>query len=498
MVPAIHDHSVSFTPTSSQVAALDEIDEFIASDEDCFVLTGSAGTGKTSLLASLLKRLRANGTSYELLAPTGRAARILASKTLSDAGTIHGAIYQLEKLEVITAARGDRETGVRLHFRLRSEGGFGALLVIDEASMIADQVRTQDALRFGSGSLLADLLQFAGLFPRVGHGRSKIIFVGDPAQLPPVGQEFSPALSAAHLVERYGLRVRSLDLSEVLRQAAGSALLDCATSLREALRTRRFDRFGLGERLPQPLTRVDPGIEIGSVSVGAGIELVVTAEREKRASSVLICGTNAAARDLNRAVRAHLRFSEDAELQAHDLLLVNQNAPRYGLMNGDLVRVLEIESDVEVRTISLLGVESPVELRFRPAVVAYRDPAQGLTRVPCLLLENLLNSPERGLSPLEQRALLVDFRQRYPDLKLGSAEFALALQDDRHYNALQVKYGYALTCHKAQGGEWDRVVVHFGGMRGLRSENFFRWSYTAITRARRQLLVIAAPRFEPG
>lgn len=489
---------MSFTPTASQAAALEGIAEFLRSDEDCCVLTGSAGTGKTSLLAALLQRLREQRSPHELLAPTGRAARILASKTRADARTIHGAIYQLEELEVVPAASGRDEPGVRLHFRLREEGAFGALLVIDEASMIADQARSQDALRFGSGALLADLLRFARLAPRGEERRSKILFVGDPAQLPPVGQEVSPALSPEHLREHYGLRVRALELREVLRQAQGSALLDCATALRDALRARRFDRFGLGERAPAALARVESGVEIGNVTVGAGIDLVVAAEREHRASSVLICGTNAAARDLNRAVRARLRGREDDELGVGDLLLVNQNAPRYGLMNGDLVRVLEIEPDTEVRSVALQGVERAIELRFRPAVVGYRDPAQGVTRVPCLLLENLLDSAERGLVPAEQRALLVDFRRRFPELEPGSAEFALALQDDPHYNALQVKYGYALTCHKAQGGEWDRVVVHFGGLRGLRSEAFFRWAYTAITRARRQLLAIAAPRFEPG
>ncbi|MBL8896489.1 MAG: AAA family ATPase [Planctomycetes bacterium] len=486
-----------FAPTPSQSAALEALFEFVRGDGDCFVLTGGAGTGKTSLLGAFLEHLRAQRIAHQLLAPTGRAARILASKTRGDARTIHGAIYQLDQLEVLENASGGSETGLRLHFRLRDEGAFGALLVIDEASMIADQARTQDALRFGSGALLADLLRFARLAPR-GERSSKIVFVGDPAQLPPVGQELSPALSPEHLHQRYGLRVAAHELREILRQREGTALLDCATTLRDALQQRRYDRFQLGAPIPRPLERVEASIDVGAVSVGAGIELVVSAERERQGSSALICGTNAAARDLNRAVRARLRGRESAPIEERDLLLVNQNAPRYGLFNGDLVRVLEIEPETEVRRVVLNGVEQPIDLRFRPAVVGYRDPALGVTRVPCLLLENLLESAERGLTPAEQRALLVDFRRRFPDLAPGSAEFSLALQDDPHYNALQVKYGYALTCHKAQGGEWDRVVVHFGGMRALRSEGFFRWAYTAITRARKQLLTIAAPRFEPG
>jgi hypothetical protein len=138
----------------------------------------------------------------------------------------------------------------------------------------------------------------------------------------------------------------------------------------------------------------------------------------------------------------------------------------------------------------------PVELVFRQATVAYRNASGEVSRIECLLLENLLHSKERALAPLEQRALLVDFRQRYPELKPGTAEFAAAIRDDPWFNALQVKYGYALTCHKAQGGEWDTAVVNFESGRGARNEDFFRWAYTAITRAKRTLVTISAPSFD--
>lgn len=249
-----------FAPTPSQSAALEALFEFVRGDGDCFVLTGGAGTGKTSLLGAFLEHLRAQRLAHQLLAPTGRAARILASKTRGDARTIHGAIYQLDQLEVLENASGGSETGLRLHFRLRDEGAFGALLVIDEASMIADQARTQDALRFGSGALLADLLRFARLAPR-GERSSKIVFVGDPAQLPPVGQELSPALSPEHLHQRYGLRVAAHELREILRQREGTALLDCATTLRDALQQRRYDRFQLGAPMPRPLERIEASID---------------------------------------------------------------------------------------------------------------------------------------------------------------------------------------------------------------------------------------------
>ena len=169
---------------------------------------------------------------------------------------------------------------------------------------------------------------------------------------------------------------------------------------------------------------------------------------------------------------------------------------RSGLYNGDLVRVLELRQPPERRVVGIRGVEKPIELVFHPLTIVRQDADGTQVSVNCLALGNLLDSNERELSASEQRALLVDFRQRNPSLRPGTPNFKLAIVEDPYFNALQVKYGYALTCHKAQGGEWESAVVDFSSTGGKRNEAFFRWAYTAITRAKRCLITIGAPRFD--
>ncbi len=354
--------------------------------------------------------------------------------------------------------------------------------------MVGDVEDKQDVLRFGSGRLLADLIEYSRL-GRPGRVASdpgaKLVFVGDPAQLPPVGQTLSPALSADYLGKEFGLSCTGFELTEVHRQAAGSVILERASAIRESIAAKRFNAFNLepsgeallAEQIPESVARVVEGYRNGG------------------GSSVLITYTNAKALELNRSVRGRLWGDELAEVRAGDQLLVNHNSHRCGLSNGDLVRVLDVAAAPTRRTVPMRGVE-PVDLSFRQATVAYRSANGEVSRIACLLLENLLQSKERALSPVEQRALLVDFRQRYPELKPGTAEFGAAIRDDPWFNALQVKYGYALTCHKAQGGEWDAAVVNFESGRGAHNEDFFRWAYTAITRAKRTLVTIGAPSFD--
>jgi hypothetical protein len=474
--------------TAHQQAALRAIQAFVEGPGHCFVLQGGAGTGKTTLMAALAGWLKDACRPYAFLAPTGRAARILGDKTGVGATTIHGAIYAFEQLNVFEEAQTKNDPGVRLRFSLKRDDPGATVFVIDEASMVGDLEDKQDVLHFGSGRLLADLIEYTRL-GRPGRVASdpgaKLVFVGDPAQLPPVGQTLSPALSGDYLKQEFGLTCTGFELTEVHRQAAGSVILERASAIRESIAAQRFNTFSLkpcgeallAEQIPESVARV------------------VEAYRHGGPSSVLITYTNAKALELNRSVRGRLWDDELAAVREGDQLLVNHNSHRCGLYNGDLVRVLDVAARPERRTVRMRGVE-PVELSFLQATVAYRSAQGGVRKIDCLLLENLLQSKERALSPVEQRALLVDFRQRYPELKPGTAEFAAAIRVDPWFNALQVKYGYALTCHKAQGGEWDIAVVSFESGRGAHNEDFFRWAYTAVTRAKRTLVTIAAPSFD--
>lgn len=482
--------------SEEQSAALDAIKTFLLDDsQDAFILRGSAGTGKTTLIAKLVETLEEMNLSCSLLAPTGRAARILGNKIKQITGnseyegsTIHRAIYTLTHLEVNEGAETANDPGVRMIFPLKEEEPTVSLFVVDESSMVGDKESHGDFMQFGSGRLLLDIVTFARM-SRPGRTRdhlTKLLFVGDPAQLPPVGEKASPALSDAYLSEQFKLKVSSFDLKSVMRQAQGSAILDRATELRDALLVERFNKFSL-----QP-----NGKDIELVDARRAVDLIVHGLQAKT-SNVAVVHSNATALDYNRNIRARRWGNASLPIQVGETLLINKNSTTHLLSNGDLVKVIEVGADAQCVPVHLKGGHH-VELWFRNVTVAFRDADGSVIRTNCLVLENLLDSPHRELTPLEQRALLVDFRNRHPDLHPKSAEFRKVIRDDPYFNALQVKYGYAMTCHKAQGGEWDTVIVDFESSSGSRNASFFRWAYTAITRAAKRLVIVNPPNFTPA
>ena len=485
--------SIELTP--EQQEALLAIKAFLLDETlDTFILRGSAGTGKTTLIAKLVEMLEDMHLSCALLAPTGRAARILGNKIKKSTGrpdhdgsTIHRAIYTLTHVEVNEEAETANDPGVRLIFPLKEEESTASLFVVDESSMVGDKESHGDFMQFGSGRLLKDIVTFARS-RRPGRPvdqLTKLLFVGDPAQLPPVGENSSPALSDAYLAEHFKLRVASFDLSAVMRQAHGSAILDRATELRDAMMASRFNAFSL-----QP-----NGKEIEQVDAVGAVELIVQGLQTKD-SNVAVVHSNATALEYNRNIRDRRWGDSSLPIQVGETLLVNRNSPSHLLSNGDLVKVMEVNAESEKVPVGLKGGHHVV-LSFRGIEVAFRDADGSIIQTGCYVLENLLDSPHRELSPLEQRALLVDFRRRHPDLHPKSAEFRRGLRHDPYFNALQVKYGYALTCHKAQGGEWNTVIVDFESNAGSRNASFFRWAYTAITRAVNKLVVVNPPEFSP-
>ena len=475
----------------SQQTAIEAISAFLSSETPIFLLKGSAGTGKTTLVAYLIQLLNRQSRTFQVIAPTGRAARILGANTQATATTIHSVLYVKPYVEVFEEAVSINDPGMRWHFPLKEEDPGATVFIVDESSMVGDKEAKGDLLRFGSGRLLADLIRYArlGRDGRIGENGAKIIFVGDPAQLPPVGETLSPAMSSEYLKQTFALDSQTFKLTEVMRQQAGSAIQDCATALREQIGQRDYNRFDL-----KPVED-----EIIAASTAEAIAHVEAARRSG-SSSVLITYSNAQALQLNRMLRGRLWGDEDADLRRGDLLLINKNSFQHDLSNGDLVKVKQVFGPAERRTIHLKvkgePERVPIELAFQNVEVVCKA-GDGSTRaIQCRLLENLLNSPERELTPLEQRALLVDFRIRNPELRPKTDAFSIALREDPYFNALQVKYGYAMTCHKAQGGEWETAVVNFEGV-PKRNGHFFRWSYTAITRAQKRLITINAPAFTP-
>lgn len=484
---------MTITLTSEQSAALSAIKSFLCDDEqNTFVLRGSAGTGKTTLIAKLVGMLEEMNLSCALLAPTGRAARILGNRIKQITGeekytgsTIHRAIYTLNKLEVNEEAETANDPGIRMIFPLKEEEAGVTLFVIDESSMVGDKENHGDFVQFGSGRLLKDIVTYSRMRrPGRTHDHlTKLLFIGDPAQLPPVGDNSSPALSDAYLKQEFKLQVTSFDLSSVMRQAQGSAILSRATELRDALVAERFNTFSL-----QP-----NGQDIEQVDTKRAVDLIVHGLQSKE-SNVAVVYSNATALEYNRNIRERRWGDADIPIQIGDTLLVNKNSSLHILSNGDLVKVIEVGAQAENVPVHIKGGYR-VELSFRDITVAFRDFDGNIIQTNCKVLENLLNSPHRELAPVEQRALLVDFRKRHPDLHPKSAEFRRAIRADDYFNALQVKYGYAMTCHKAQGGEWNTVIVDFQANAGVRNALFFRWAYTAITRAAAKLVVVNPPYF---
>ncbi|MCX7560168.1 AAA family ATPase [Sulfitobacter sp. F26204] len=440
--------------TLEQSKAVEAVRQFLEDDAaDVFILAGSAGTGKTTMIGKLVEIVADMKLSCALAAPTGRAARILGDKVAQATGwevqakTIHSLIYALDRLEVNEDAEAPNDPGLRWFFPLAEDEPAMSVLIVDEASMVGDREVRGDVIRFGSGRLLKDLVTFARSRRREGSDDRlvKLLFVGDPAQLPPVGEEESPALSPQRLEAEFGLTVSTFQLGTVMRQRQGSAILERATEIRKAIAAEVFNAFSL-----EP-----DGEEIVRIESEVAFDVLERSVRS-RGSSVAVVRSNAAALEYNRGIRERLWGDASRPVQVGDILLVNRNAHLVSLRNGVLVKVLDVTPAAERASVPVKGAGS-VELSFRDATAAYREADGTVVRLPFKILENLLDSPGRELTPLEQRALLVHFRQRNPQLKPRSREFAKNLRADPYFNAVQVKFGYAMTCHKAQGGEWDAV-----------------------------------------
>ncbi len=462
-------------PTAEQARALEALERFMDSRRAAFVLLGAAGTGKTTLLAHVAALAETRGRTVRLLAPTGRAARVAARHARREAQTIHSHLYSYQEMQ---AEGDDPEATVALVFGLReNDGPPGTLYLVDEASMVSDTKEAEEGglLRFGSGRLLSDLVRFAALHDRErGH---QVVFVGDPAQLPPVGSPDSPALSARALAERHGLDAEAFELTEVLRQRSGSGILASAHRIRRQIGAGDFASLALKEEAPD-VEEVPPD--------GAVATYLRAVEAGGLDAAILIARTNRTAAALNAAVR-RAWLGEVPGLVAGDRLIVVQNNPLHRLYNGDFVEVVAVSERVERRR-PLKGVG----LTWREVTV--REASSG-REVTALLMDDLVTSDAGNLTHQEVQALVVDFRQRHPHLKPKTRPFEEALRRDPYVHALRARHGYALTCHKAQGGEWPTAIVVFDGReKGWANEDYFRWTYTAITRAKGRLVAVRPPR----
>lgn len=470
--------------TDDQTVVFESIFEWVGSNNTPIaILTGSAGTGKTTLLKAVVDKLGNMKKAVTLLAPTGRAARILEKRTLHPAGTIHSAIYELGDLEEESEANTSQleidTAGFSMPFKLKNGDAKTSFYIIDESSMVSDKATDNDFLSFGSGRLLHDLLHYTNLLNKNKNQRMKLLFVGDKAQLPPVKSSDSPALSRDYFLREFKLNAKEFHLTKVIRQAAGSLILNNAEKVRKSIDEEYFENFNL-KTDDKTVCRINPSKAVNVILENADNE-----------NNVLITTMNSVALSYNSAIRNKKYGSKSMPVQKRDVLLVTKNTSKYS--NGDIVNVIEVGANAEIRKVRIRDSKEPIELIFRDVVVRLIEEHDEKKNQKCKILENLLYKTDPMLSYKETQALLVDFRNRNKKLSIKSEEFKSTLIKDEYLNALVVKFGYSITCHKAQGGEWNNVIVSFD--RPRRNSDFFRWAYTAITRAKSNLYLISDPLF---
>lgn len=466
--------------TILQNKVFEQIKAFLNSDASVFILRGYAGTGKTTMvkvIADYIKQSR----QLAMMAPTGRAARVLATKTGHKAVTIHKAIYAKAHIEP-KKVKDIAESEYKFAFPINeSENGGNIVAIVDEASMVCSRKIEHELFIFGTDNLMEDLLTFVR--PNFG---GKVIFVGDPAQLPPVGESVSNALRAEYFKEK-GLKVVEAELTEVLRQKGDSVILKNAMMIRDLLQKDKRNQLVFEEQKD----------DVEMVPSEQFLDKYLKYRKESgRHDSVIICYSNKSANRYNRDIRKSL-YGGDVPLRENDILLITQNNYRLNRMNGEFVPVLSVGARTQqsAPVYAQIGGKRQrivITLNFIQVTVPDGDGNPML----CMLLEDLLTSDKATISIDENRALYINFCMRHPSLKQGTQVFADALLNDEYYNAIRAKYGYAVTGHKCQGGEWGKVFVDYTDRTGL-DDDSLRWAYTATTRAQKTLYVSNLPHITP-
>ncbi|QRQ99619.1 ATP-dependent DNA helicase [Dyadobacter sandarakinus] len=443
-----------FRPTAGQLRFFEQTNDFLLEEKgleryrDCFLLKGYAGTGKTTIISTLIKVLKNFGYKSVLLAPTGRAAKVMSGYSEKPALTIHKKIYK----QIADAYTGS------LAFQRQKNYHDNTLFIVDEASMITDEAD------FGNRSLLADLVEF--VFQNPGN---KLMLVGDTAQLPPVGKDTSPALDKDYMERTFYMSVFEEELREVMRQDELSGILFNATQLRDQLnaeppvisiKTRSFpDVFKMkGDKLEEGLR--------------------YTYDKFGQENVIILTRSNRTAVQYNEYVRRMIHFSEE-ELDAGDRLMVVRNnynildedSPAGFIANGDFVELLKIR-----KTQEMYG------FRFADVTLRLTD-YEKQPEFDAKIFLDTLHSASPSMSNEDNKKLYESVQEDYFHIK-SKKERAEALRKDPYLNALQVKFAYALTCHKSQGGQWSAVFIDQGYLPEEQiNTEFVRWLYTAVTRA---------------
>ena len=474
----------TMTYTEQQTNAIKLFKDFIASDtSQVFILRGYAGTGKTTLIATFVELLLKQQWGIQVMAPTGKAAKVLTNKLFSNnitPTTIHKGIYQFEELVIK-----EKEDVFEYIYPLR-ENKSTRICIVDEASMISSHKCNEELFKFGSSYLLHDLLTYS----KVTSG-GKILFVGDPMQLPPVSDNQSCALDDAFFKEM-GLSVTSYQLTHIVRQENTSCILSNATRLRNLIKEKTRNELAFDKQEN----------EFMDLQTSEVCKYYCS---EKENDAAVICFTNQQAANYNRQIRA-IKFPNEQHVTIGDKLMVvsNNHYMDCNLFNGDLITVTGV-SDGVIQQSAPVWVDhygkkerENITLDFRK--IKFKD--EYGTEHQQYIIETLLDNNLVKLSTIQMKAMYINLmmRTRSFNEKNKAAGIQRSIQDaimkDEFFNALHVKYGYAFTCHKSQGSEWEKVFVDFTKRTGLDNDSL-KWKYTAITRAKKILWCVNLPNITP-
>ncbi|MBP6385047.1 MAG: AAA family ATPase [Pseudarcicella sp.] len=460
-----------FEPTSGQVSLFKKMDDFLLNKDDfgnlCFVIKGYAGTGKTTVISTIIKVLPKFGYKAVLLAPTGRAAKVMSVYSRKKAFTIHKKIYK----QVANQYTGN------LEFQRQNNYNTKTIFIIDEASMIADDAE------YGTTGLLSDLLEYVFTNPEESHTGNKIIFVGDTAQLPPVGKLSSPALDVNYIKNQFHLGVAHQELTEVMRQDANSGILFNATELRNTLINNNINSSSQKPQIAFTCKGYHDFYKMTSEKIEDGINYVY--KKYGREDSIILTRSNKTAVLYNQYIRQKILYYED-EINAGDLIMVVRNnyhwleetSPAGFLANGDFAEIIKVR-----------GIQEMYGFRFINLTIRLID-YEDHPEIEVKALMDTLYAHTPTLSREQNKMLYDAVCEDYAHITLKKDRME-AIRKDDYLNAIQIKFAYALTCHKSQGGQWKAVFVDQGYLQDDQiNEDFVRWLYTAITRASKEVFLL--------
>lgn len=451
--------SFGFEPTEGQSVVLYHLAAFLLSQKEnpTYILRGYAGTGKTTLMKTLVKTLPSIGMRFVLMAPTGRAAKVLSNYTGQNAGTIHRRIYQTKtypdgSIHIVRAENKSKDT----------------LFIVDEASMIGEQKE------FGGSSLLDDLLGYV-----FSGERCRLLLIGDTAQLPPVGSAESPALNCEYLKSEFPVTAATYELTEVKRQALESGILYNATDLRQLL-SQSLSEY------PLPLFQLNGFDDIQRIEPETFEEMLHKAfANSAENEAVIVCKSNRRANLFNQAIRGRI-LNIEGEIATGDKLMVVKNNYYWAEGNADISFIANGDM-AELQKIK--HFEEMYGFRFADVELSFTDYPESPNLEAKILLDTL-NSNSPSLTEEENKRLFCAIEEDYMDLPNRRDRYK-EMKKNPWFNALQVKFAYALTCHKTQGGQWSSVFIDssLNQKETLELEDL-RWLYTALTRAQEKVYFV--------